>query len=94
MTMEDTAPPSAPGHLPTVRLHEVLDGVTECYAWFARLWPRAIWAKQPDPIAACQQLAEVRDQLDCMIEHAQEARRHVDLLWDLSFDESARRRGV
>lgn len=86
-------PPSAPSTLPLVRLHEVLDDVVASYAWFMRLFPRGEWASQPDPIRACQILGEYRDQLDGMIEHAEEARRHISLLWDLSFDESIRRRG-
>jgi hypothetical protein len=84
---------SAPGTLPLVRLHEVLDDVVDSYAWFTRLFPRAEWATQPDPIRACQILADYRDQLERMMAFADEAHRHISLLWDLSFDESIRRRG-
>jgi hypothetical protein len=86
------ASPSAPGQLPIVKLHEVLDDVADSYAWYTRLFPRVVWAKQPDPIAACQELRELANQLDCMIETAQAARRHVELLWELSYSESERRR--
>lgn len=85
-------PPSAPGSLPLIRLHELLDQVASTYAWYFRLFPRAQWAKQPDPIAACQWLAETDRQLEAMEEAIEEARRHVALLFDLSFDESVRRR--
>lgn len=83
---------SAPGQLPVVRLHELLDKVGEVYAWYARDLTRAFWAKQPDPVAACQELTALDGQLELLIEACEEARRHVSLLFDLSFEESARRR--
>lgn len=83
---------SAPGSLPVVRLHELLDHVGEVYAWYARDLSRAFWAKQPDPVAACQELTRLDGQLELLILACVEARRHVSLLFDLSFDESTRRR--
>lgn len=85
---------SAPGSLPLVRLHEVLDDVAATYAWYTRLFPRKTWAtRQPDPIAACQDLYETWEQLDCMARAIEEAKRHVSLLFDLSSQEAAKRRG-
>lgn len=82
----------APGNLPVVRLHEDLDKVAEIYAWLCRDLGRAFWARQPDPIAACQQLLALDGQLELLQEAIVDARRHTQLLFDLSFDDSARRR--
>ena len=84
----------APGNLPVVKLHEQLDLIAEIYAWYARDLPRAFWARQPDPIAACHTLTALDGALEGLIEACQDARRHVSLLFDLSSLEMDRRRAA
>lgn len=90
--VENGQDPTAPGHLPVNRLNELFDRMAENYAWMVRAIGRRMWAKQPEPVAACQILGELSDGLAKLVWDVAELQRHVDLLWELSHDEAERRR--
>lgn len=82
---------SAPAGLPTIELHRRLVRVHDWYTGLVGFYPDLIWGRQPDPIRACQILMELRDQLQGLHEAIADAHRHVELLFDLSLNESERR---
>lgn len=82
---------SAPADLPTMELRRRVGVVNEYYLGLAHFITDLAWAKQPDPVRACQILGSLIDQCDALTSQIEILRSHAVLLWDLSHEESLAR---
>jgi hypothetical protein len=82
---------STPTDLPTIELRRRIGIVNEHFLGLAFFITDLAWAKQPDPVRACQILGNLIDQCDSLTTRIADLRQHAVLLWDLSYEESLRR---
>jgi hypothetical protein len=74
-----------------MELARLLGRVNEVFLGLNDFLSTAIWARQPDPIRACQILGNLIDQCDEITARVAMLRQHATLLWDLSHQEAVRR---
>jgi hypothetical protein len=83
--------PTAPASLPVLELHRRLHRIHDFYTGLVDFYPGLAWQPQPDPVRMCQILLALDGQLENLADAIRDARSHVSLLFDLSFDEGTKR---
>lgn len=81
-----------PADLPRRILGTRLAKVLKMASGLAADLPELIWSEPPPPVQACQELEYLGDWLRRLSLAADEARTHVELLWELSAGQASERR--
>lgn len=92
--LASVGPLDAPADVPKRILGVRLCTVLKMASGLAADLPQWIWVEPPPPIQACQELEYLGDWLRRLSIAADDARNHVELLWEMSATQASERRAA